>query len=185
MAKLVNITYTYSKINLYEGFVNENAVENIDDEKNLEKILKSMCFVWLYSTFTIGFSVPLGALEIDVLNNIFFNFAFWNFVGTILFYVLFVKKTLRYKIPKRKIYAFIFPLPFIVLAFLIFALGTYDSVLIYIGRKDLIFILAGDIFIPLMMVYFLWVIFSCYAFFNCLSDYFLKRKPRVDKRFHR
>lgn len=174
-----------NKIYFYEYFVNEGNVENISDERNLESILKNVFLIWLYSTFTIGFCLILGAIEIDVLNYILFTLAFSHFVVTIPSYILFVKKALYFEIFKRKIYAFILPLPFILLALLILTLGTYDSVLLHIGRKDLIFLLAGDIFIPVLGAFFLYIIFASYAFLRCLSDYFLKRKPRMDECLHR
>lgn len=174
-----------NKIYLYENFVNERNFEKIADENEINKLLSSMCLTLLDSAVTISFSAILGMSEINLMNAVLFVFASTNFASTLFFYNRFIKNALNHNLFKRKLHAFILPLPMLLLAFFIFALGTYNSILTLLNRRDLIFLGTWNIFFLVFALHLAYLVFQCYAYINCFSDYILKRKPRLDQAIHR
>lgn len=156
----------------YEHFVNEENVEKIKNQKDVFKIIISAWFIVIFLSVSIGCSLAFMSLKtIDVLNVAFYAISPMYFLLALYPYFNFARKSSYYGIFKKKSFAYLLPLPFIFLTFLILALSVYNMIIIHSGHSEMLFPYSLQISIALFIIFITCIAFYNSAFLNYLIDY--------------
>lgn len=139
-----------------------------------------------FLSVSIGCSLAFMDLKtIDVLNGTFYTISLMNFPLSLYPYFYFARKSTYYGIFKKKSFAYLLPLPFIFLIFLIFVLHPYDMIIIHSGHSEMLFTYSLQISIGLLVIFLAYIVFYCPAFLNHLMDYHGKAVSASQKSIHR